>query len=284
MLKIIVLTIFIPNVLSQIIGSIEPHLVNADMKTQQFPQLITADNFPLFPFTDQFNWGIEINPANKVALGSDLNIPVPGWGNWDLDANLYTGNINTDTRVGVQVRPTNKLGIKPETLVLLGQNPAFRAARKKAKEVLVGKMPYNYMPSKCKPPYCNPFVHFVTAGVEVEEGDDTFFIGGIDFPLPVGPRGEGVRFPLSGAFEQGTSPFAYVHAHAYNPSTPFDFTKIDNVRKSPRKKGLNENETSKEVDENEKDKYHASSIKLRRKRQVNRMVRYLPKYYYIYYY
>jgi hypothetical protein len=32
----------------------------------QFPDLITADNFPLFPFTDQFNQGIELNPANKI--------------------------------------------------------------------------------------------------------------------------------------------------------------------------------------------------------------------------
>uniref|UniRef100_A0AC35U2M5 BTB domain-containing protein n=1 Tax=Rhabditophanes sp. KR3021 TaxID=114890 RepID=A0AC35U2M5_9BILA len=182
----------------QVVGSTVPLVVNGDPKTQ-FPELITADNFPLFPFllfllksprilVDQLNWGIELNPANKVAFASDLNIPVPGWGNFDLDGNLYTGHINTDTRVGMQVRPVNKLKIKPETLVLLGQNPAFRAARKKAKEVLIGKLPYNYEPLKCKPPYCNPFVQHTAVAVEFEEGDDTFFIGGIDFPMPIGPH------------------------------------------------------------------------------------------------
>lgn len=32
----------------------------------QFPDLITSDNFPLFPFTDQFNTGFEVNPGNKI--------------------------------------------------------------------------------------------------------------------------------------------------------------------------------------------------------------------------
>jgi hypothetical protein len=39
-------------------------------KNAQFPELITSDSFPLFPFTDQFNTGIEINPANKVVRAS----------------------------------------------------------------------------------------------------------------------------------------------------------------------------------------------------------------------
>uniref|UniRef100_A0A1I7YLJ8 Plastocyanin-like domain-containing protein n=1 Tax=Steinernema glaseri TaxID=37863 RepID=A0A1I7YLJ8_9BILA len=222
---------------SQKYGGDTPIIVPTDPGAQ-FPNLVTADNFPLFPFTDQFNTGLEWNPANKVSLAGDLNVPIPGWGVWDMDANLYTGHINSDVKVGYQIRPTNHLNIKPETLALLGQNPAFRAARKAAKEVLVGRLPYGYEPIKCKPPYCNPFVHHVGVGVEVEEGDDTFFIGGVDFPLPVGENGAGVRFPLSGALEQGTSPWAYAHAHAFNPSSPFDLSKVDDVRRSPIKKLL----------------------------------------------
>src|SRR4051812_12153261 len=64
-------------------------------------------------------------------------------------------------------------------------------------------------------------------------GDDSFLIGGIDFPLPLGTAGAGVRFPISGAVEQGTSPFAYAHGHAFNPSSAFDFTKSDGVRRKP---------------------------------------------------
>uniref|UniRef100_A0A7E4ZQE8 DM13 domain-containing protein n=1 Tax=Panagrellus redivivus TaxID=6233 RepID=A0A7E4ZQE8_PANRE len=201
-----------------------------------FPDLITADNFPLFPFTDQFNTGIELNPANKVALTGDLNIPIPNWGNMDLDGNLYAGHINVDSKVGYQIRPTNHLNIKPETLALVHQNPAFRKARKEAKEVTLGRLPYGYEPIRCKPPYCNPFVHHAAVAVEVEQGDDSFFLGGIDFPLPLGTNGAGVRFPLSGAVEQGTSPYAYAHGSAYNPASPFNFETIDNLKKTKKAK------------------------------------------------
>ncbi|KJH52402.1 hypothetical protein DICVIV_01379 [Dictyocaulus viviparus] len=222
-----VILFLIDNVYGQKYGSDEPLVVPLSGTLAQFPALITADNFPLFPFTDQFSTGVEINPANKVSVAGDLNIPVPGWGNFDVDGNIYFGHINVDAKAGYQIRPTNKLGIKPETLALLGQNPEFRLARKQAKELVVGRIPYGYEPIKCKPPYCNPFVHHAGAAVEVEQGDDWFFIGGIDFPLPIGPLGSGVRFPLSGAVEAGTSPYAYAHGNAFNPVSPFDLKAIN---------------------------------------------------------
>lgn len=46
-------------------GGNEPIVVNVGPEAV-FPETITADKFPLFPFTNQFNTGIEINPANKV--------------------------------------------------------------------------------------------------------------------------------------------------------------------------------------------------------------------------
>lgn len=58
-----------------------------------------------------------------------MNIPVPGWGNWDMDGNLYAGHINVDLKTGYQTGPKNPLNIKPETLALLAQSPTFRAAR-----------------------------------------------------------------------------------------------------------------------------------------------------------
>lgn len=61
-------------------------------------------------------------------------------------------------------------------------------------------------------------------------GDDAFFIGGVDFPIPVGENGAGVRFPLSGAFEYGTSPVAYAHGDAFNPWSPFKFETLDDER------------------------------------------------------
>uniref|UniRef100_A0A0N5ACR1 DM13 domain-containing protein n=1 Tax=Syphacia muris TaxID=451379 RepID=A0A0N5ACR1_9BILA len=220
----------LPHALAQKYGGTDPVVIYKGPGSQ-FPELITAENFPLFPFTDQFNTGLELNPANKISLAGDLNIPVPGWGNFDMDANIYAGHINIDGKVGYQFAPVNHLNIKPETLALLGQNPKFRAARKEAKEVVVGRLPYGYEPIRCKPPYCNPFVHHGAVAVEVEQGDDSFLIGGVDFPIPLGENGAGVRFPLSGAVEQGTSPFAYAHGHAFNPVSPFRFDKLDDLRR-----------------------------------------------------
>ncbi|EYC37313.1 hypothetical protein Y032_0805g2440 [Ancylostoma ceylanicum] len=193
-------TFSLSGILCQKYGHDDPLVVPIHGPKAQFPALVTADKFPLFPFTEQFNTGIEINPANKVSLAGDVNIPVPGWGNWDMDANLYAGHINIDVKTGYQTGPKNPLNIKPETLALLAQNPAFREARKNAREIVVGRIPYGYEPIKCKPPYCNPFVHHTGVAVEVEQGDDTFFIGGIDFPVPTGDVG-GVRLPFSGAVE-----------------------------------------------------------------------------------
>ena len=47
-------------------GGDEPLVIPVKGPQAMFPALVTADNFPLFPFTDQFNTGVEINPANKV--------------------------------------------------------------------------------------------------------------------------------------------------------------------------------------------------------------------------
>ncbi|VDL86042.1 unnamed protein product [Nippostrongylus brasiliensis] len=63
-------------------------------------------------------------------------------------------------------------------------------------------------------------------------GDDSFFIGGIDFPIPTGDVG-GVRLPFSGAFEYGTSPYAYAHGNAFNPVSPFDMKSIDDEQSTP---------------------------------------------------
>ena len=76
----------------------------------------------------------------------------------------------------------------------------------------------------CLPPVL--CLHFCT-----HSGDDTFIIGGVDFPVPTGENGAGVRFPFAGAFEQGTSPVAYAHGHAFNPAAPFHFETLDDMRR-----------------------------------------------------
>ena len=37
-------------------------------------------------------------------MAGDLIVPVPGWGNFDMDSNLYFGNINFDAKVKILIK------------------------------------------------------------------------------------------------------------------------------------------------------------------------------------
>ncbi|KAK5966976.1 hypothetical protein GCK32_022499 [Trichostrongylus colubriformis] len=87
----------------------------------------------------------------------------------------------------------------------------------------VSVLPGNFVPLRCKPPFCNPFVHNTAFGVDVEPGDDYLFDGGLDFPIPLGPSGVGVRFPLSGAVNVGTDPLLITYGHGMGPVEPPGF-------------------------------------------------------------
>lgn len=53
-------------ILCQRYGDNDPIVIPTRGLESSFPNLVTSDNFPLFPFTDQFNTGMELNPANKI--------------------------------------------------------------------------------------------------------------------------------------------------------------------------------------------------------------------------
>uniref|UniRef100_A0AC34GWM1 Uncharacterized protein n=1 Tax=Panagrolaimus sp. ES5 TaxID=591445 RepID=A0AC34GWM1_9BILA len=76
---------------------------------------------------------------------------------------------------------------------------------------------------RCKPPFCNPFVHNTAFGVDVEPGDDVLFDGGLDFPLPLAPSGVGVRIPVSGGVSVGTDPLLITYGHGMGPVEPPNF-------------------------------------------------------------
>ncbi|KJH52400.1 hypothetical protein DICVIV_01377 [Dictyocaulus viviparus] len=38
---------------------------------------------PVFPFTSEFNNGLDVNPGTRITVDGNLNIPIPGWGIWD---------------------------------------------------------------------------------------------------------------------------------------------------------------------------------------------------------
>ncbi|VDK51351.1 unnamed protein product [Gongylonema pulchrum] len=100
----------------------------------------------------------------------------------------------------------------------------------------VAVLPGNFVPLRCKPPFCNPFLHNLAWGVDVEPGDDYLFDGGLDFPIPVAPGGVGVRFPLSGAVNVGSDPFLLTYGHGLGPAEPPNFQTKNKFSNSARRK------------------------------------------------
>ncbi len=84
----------------------------------------------------------------------------------------------------------------------------------------MGRLPGDFRPVSCKPPLCNPFVHDFGVGVDVEPGDDFVLDGLLDFPIPLWAPGGGIRFPLDGALQVGTSPIVVNYGHALSPIDP----------------------------------------------------------------
>uniref|UniRef100_A0A0N5AED5 Peptidase A1 domain-containing protein n=1 Tax=Syphacia muris TaxID=451379 RepID=A0A0N5AED5_9BILA len=259
---------------------------------------------PIFPFTSQFNNGLDVNPGTRITVDGNLNVPIMGWGIWDYKGGVKVGRPNTRVGFGSLVRPTNVLGITPETIAILGSNSLFNEARRKSANLIVtltfrvlsshyfeyylklpscssfftffttyfmisnnnhellvslkgveynesnrknyyncsqiesdiccyvvGRLPSipvavlpgNFVPLRCKPPFCNPFLHNLGFGVDVEPGDDILFDGGADFPIPLAPGGIGVRYPLSGAVNVGSDPFLLTYGHGLGPVEPPNF-------------------------------------------------------------
>ena len=98
----------------------------------------------------------------------------------------------------------------------------------------VSVLPGNFVPIRCKPPLCNPFLHNNAWSVDVEPGDDALVDLGLDFPIPLANAGVGVRFPLNGAIHVGTDPLLITYGHGLGPAEPPNFKSTsDKNNKNP---------------------------------------------------
>uniref|UniRef100_A0A0N5A1B5 Flavin-containing monooxygenase n=1 Tax=Parastrongyloides trichosuri TaxID=131310 RepID=A0A0N5A1B5_PARTI len=189
---------------------------------------------PIFPFTSTFNNGLDVNPGTRITVDGNLNVPILGWGMWDYRGGVRTGRPNTRVGFGALGRPTNIFKLSPETIETLAKDVNFNKAREEIPSIPVAVLPGNFVPLRCKPPLCNPFVHNAAFGVDVEPGDDYMFDAGIDFPLPLAPGGVGVRFPLSGGVNVGSDPLVISYGHGMGPVVPPNFER-KSVRDMKRK-------------------------------------------------
>ncbi|KAJ1374527.1 hypothetical protein KIN20_037231 [Parelaphostrongylus tenuis] len=153
----------------------------------------------------------------------DFSFAVIAVSSLSIVGGVKVGRPNTRVGFGSLNRPTNLLGISPETLSALARDGNFNQARESVASIPVSVLPGNFVPLRCKPPFCNPFLHNSAFGFDLEPGDDYLFDGGLDFPIPLGPSGVGVRFPLNGAVNVGTDPLLITYGHGLGPVEPPGF-------------------------------------------------------------
>lgn len=117
----------------------------------------------------------------------------------------------------------------------------FCSVSAQVESIPVAVLPGNFVPIRCKPPFCNPYLHNLAFGVDVEPGDDFLADGGIDFPIPLEAGGIGVRFPLNGGVNVASDPMLITYGHGLGPVDPFGdhesmHEPIDDDRRESKKK------------------------------------------------
>lgn len=101
-----------------------------------------------------------------------------------------------------------------------------------AQSVPVASLPTGWTPVKCKPPFCNPYVHSFDTALQVEPGNDAWVDGGLDLPIK---SKEGDHFPLDGSLYAGTMPLQVLYGHVI---TPVDPRAAENKAASTNRHGL----------------------------------------------
>ncbi|KFD46655.1 hypothetical protein M513_12464 [Trichuris suis] len=82
-------------------------------------------------------------------------------------------------------------------------------------------LPKDYIPVRCKPPVCNPYIHTVALALELARGDDFALNGLIDFPVKTYDPDVELRFPLGGSILSKHIPVRVVYGHHLSAINPF---------------------------------------------------------------
>ncbi|KRX44604.1 UDP-glucuronic acid decarboxylase 1 [Trichinella britovi] len=180
---------------------------------------------PQFPLTHQFSNGLQYGSGGGYYQRGRLNIPFLKWGAiWNKRSLITAGGNAPWYNYGHMVQPTNSLGLRPAEITKMMMDPLFNEARirKGGREPIpVSNLPGDYNPAYCQPPFCNPFTHTFGIGIMHQESKNFEIDGLLDFPVPTGSSGQGMRFPLSGNGYFGPFPASLFYGHHVHPVNPF---------------------------------------------------------------
>ncbi|KRY77922.1 UDP-glucuronic acid decarboxylase 1, partial [Trichinella pseudospiralis] len=180
---------------------------------------------PQFPLTHQFSNGLQYGSGGGYYQRGRLNIPFLKWGAiWNKRSLITAGGNAPWYNYGHMVQPTNSLGLRPAEITKMMMDPLFNEARIRKSgrvPIPVSNLPGDYNPAYCQPPFCNPFTHTFGIGIMHQESKNFEIDGLLDFPVPTGSFGQGIRFPLSGNGYFGPFPASLFYGHHVHPVNPF---------------------------------------------------------------
>uniref|UniRef100_A0A183EHB2 Exostosin domain-containing protein n=1 Tax=Gongylonema pulchrum TaxID=637853 RepID=A0A183EHB2_9BILA len=158
-----------------------------------------ADYWPIFPFSNHFQLGLDVDPAQSRHAGGDIYVPVPTWGIWDFSGRVFWRVQDYNTLVGYHTSPVNMLGLTKDDFIRLMSDPSMHYNRNNQPLLPVAKLPKAFVPMSCRPPMCNPYTQNFALGVSIEH--DWGYVNGLDgeldLPVPISKK-LAYRLPLSG--------------------------------------------------------------------------------------
>ncbi|KAE9550490.1 hypothetical protein FO519_006292 [Halicephalobus sp. NKZ332] len=179
-----------------------------------------GDYWPVFPFSNQYSGGVDLDPSISRHIGGDLNIPVPSWGMMDITGHFFNRISDTTTKFGYINHPVNMLGLSKQDFATLVSDPRVQANRYVHPTLPLGKVPRTNVPVSCKPPMCNPYVGTFTLGIDHDIGGHDGNDGDINIPFPIS-KGVAYRFPFGGNYYYDLDNITVTYGHNLSPLDPF---------------------------------------------------------------
>ncbi|KRX42172.1 hypothetical protein T05_3857 [Trichinella murrelli] len=178
---------------------------------------------PEFLLSHTIHTGIDINHGMDTVVDGFLNIRHPSKPKklWDMNGYLRTTRNHVWYHYGHLLRPVNKYNLTESAIAELALHPFFRQLRGTISKRPLMILPRRFIPVRCKPPVCNPYLHTWANGIEVEPGNDFAVEGMLDFPVSAGEPDVELRFPLQGMFVWQKVPIRFIYGQHMTPVNPF---------------------------------------------------------------
>ncbi|CDW58519.1 B9-C2 domain containing protein [Trichuris trichiura] len=176
-----------------------------------------------FLMSHMFHTGIDINRGHDKIIDGFLNIrnPVDPKKLWDLKGFIQATANHLYYHWGHLVRPVNRYNLTEAAVAQLSLNPFLRRLRGMTQKRPLLVLPKDYIPIRCKPPVCNPYIHTVALALEFARGNDFALNGLIDFPVKTYDPDVELRFPLGGTMLGKHIPIRVVYGHHLSAINPF---------------------------------------------------------------